>query len=184
MGIFDQPSRPFWSRSTVLHAVLGLIAYAISAWIFYYYGALWAVSITSLTRLALVRPSSWTLWISTPYPFTLLFLVYGVKDVFLPEALYAALSRPLAFVLVVTAALAVSVPWTMWCISKAIEGHGAGPRRRWAVVVWVLTGAALFSPTPEFASWLLHRVVEPVAMVGYAAIVGHARSSKNVPSMR
>ena len=180
MGLFpdlDKSPQPFWSRRTGLFAAAGLACYALSRWLFTFdsTAVLLLTSVLRLGPLLLIAGSqrAWTVMFATPYPFDLAFTAYSGRGRWLTEDLAMDISSPTAFLIWMGGAMLVSIPLSSWMISRAAGTPMPEQLRYLRGLLFGMTAVAVIVPLPQWSIFLMHNIAEPVALAGFAAVLGY-----------
>ena len=178
----EPSSRSFWNRATALFAGGGLFAYLVSA-VFFQIPPGWLLVLLSAARLlpgaaigALATRrfgSLHRLALAFPYPTELALFVYSKRFLWLPRDVALYLDGPTTRIIFVASVLLASRWATTAALPREVREQESAPLRRLGTVLFALTALGMVLPNPwEF--WFLHYVPEPIAMMGYCAVVGHA----------
>ena len=180
MGLFtdlDNPPQPFWDRGTVLFAAAGLACYALSRWLFTFDSpaVLLLISVLRLSPLMLIAGSrrAWPVMFATAYPFDLVFTVYSERARWLTEDLAMDISSPTAFLILIGGAMLISIPFSSWLISRAAGTPVLEQLRYLSGLLFGITALAVIVPLPQWSMFLMHNIAEPVALAGFAAVLGY-----------
>jgi hypothetical protein len=184
VGLFSQienPPEPFWSRRTLVFAAAGLICYLLSRWVFTIdsTAVLIIVSIVRLSPLLIMWPSmrpgrtAWPIALATPYPFDLAFTAYSERSLWLPENLALEASNPTAFLIFTSGVMLASIPLTNWLVSQSVDKSITEELRYLGGLLFGLTAFAAVVSVPQISVTTMRYVVEPVALAGYAAVLGY-----------
>lgn len=174
----------FWTSRTLKYAASGLIVYLLSQWLLRIDSTLLLV-VVSIVRLGLVplilgeRPP-WLTFIAAPYPFTLAFSAYAQRSSWLPEAVAMEISGPAAFLMCVAGAMLLSIPVTGVIIDKASRRPVEHWLRPLAIVVFGITALAVLMPAPQLSVLVLKYAAEPIALAGYATVLGFGTAKDTV----
>ncbi len=174
-----------------MYAAGGLFAYLISVALFAT-GSVWLVAGASLSRLLLgIAPAArsarrfggaapgplYPLALALPYPVNLALLAYAKRYRWLPFDAARVLSGPTASLIFLTAALLASRWITDAAVGKVTQGRGQELLRRFGHSLFAATAIVVVLAPSPLSLWLLHYVIEPAALVGYAAIIGRASNN-------
>jgi len=182
------PAPRFWTRTTVLFAAGGLFAYLVSL-VLFATGSAWLLIATSLVRLLLgIAPAAriarrfgwhsparlYPLAFALPYPVNLGLCAYAKRFQWLPFDVARALSGPTAALTFLACVLLASRWITDAAVSRVLNGQQEERLRllgRWLFAVTAIGVVLVSSP---LSPWFLHYLIEPVALTGYAALIGQA----------
>ena len=196
MPLFVEQAGParFWNRTAVVFACGGLFAYLVSLWLFETRSA-WVLVVVSTVRLLfgvgpaalIARRTGWrpagrlySVALAMPYPIELALFAYAKRFQFLPRDMVLTLSGPTAFLIFVIAVLLVSRWITVWALPVDVKNRQAEALRRLGgLLFWVTAVGGVLVPPPWNLAFL-HYVPEPIALIGYSAIVGRTSAPISV----
>ena len=181
VGLFSDilnPPEPFWTRATILYAVIGLISWAVSRFLFTIDSTalLIIVSLVRLSPLLLVVPQrkeAWPAALAVPYPFDLVFAAYSERARWLPESLALDASNPTAFLIFTSGLLLASLPLTGWIISRSTPKPVMHHLRVLTRLLFGLTAFAAILSVPQISVFVMKEIAQPIALAGFAAIFGY-----------
>ena len=194
MAFLDsQPAPRFWNRKTLWFALGGGGAYLASHWLF----EIRSLPVTGVVTLARILIGAWpaaqiarvwgwrfrgswrSLALAAPYPLDFARLVYFRRLDWLPRSLVFQMSGPTTYLIFLAAILLASRYVTDWAIRKA--GHSDETvRRRLGTLLFLLTAASVVLVPSSLSVWSLKYVVDPVAVIGYCAIVGSSMAKDSL----
>ena len=186
----DQPApEPFWNRRTILFAAAGFSCWLRTIWLGNGIGFVPLVFSASVVRLAPVlliarERRSWPAIFAMPYPFALAFLLYSERNRWLPENLALQISNPTAFLIGMSAVLFASILWTGWLIGKAVTRPVDHELRTLAGLLFGLTAVAVVLSVPHLSVFLMRYIAQPIALAGYAAVLGRGLPPPTGESVR
>lgn len=191
MGLFshiENPPEPFWTRATILYAAIGLISYAVSRYLSTIDSTplLIVAGIARLSPLLLLTPDrkrAWPLALAAPYPFELVFGAYSERARWLPEDLALEASNPTAFLIFTSGLLLASLPLTAWLISRSVREPVTAQLRFLNRLLFGLTAFAAILSIPQISIFVMKEIAQPVALAGYAAVLGYGMRNGNRPAV-
>jgi hypothetical protein len=191
VGLFshiEHLPEPFWTRATILYAAIGLISYVVSRYLFTIDSTplLVIVGIARLSPLLLVTPDrkhAWPVALAAPYPFELVFAAYSERARWLPEDLALEASNPTAFLIFTSGLLLASLPLTGWLISRSVREPVTAQLRTLNRLLFGVTALAAILSIPQISVFVMKEIAQPVALAGYAAVVGYGIRKGNRPAV-
>lgn len=136
--------------------------------------AWWLSSRIGLIPKPLAAPQLARLSVAAPFPYTALTWLYGQRNDWLPSSWLEYLNNPTAFLVFITGALAVSLVWTNFVLSRAVRNPGDSPAtfRSVAILLFVLMGVAASVGDPIWTIDLFRYFLEPAGIVLFGTAFG------------
>jgi len=182
VSLFDDPADPFWNRRTLQFALAGLICYGVSRWLFLFDSVpvLFVTSVLRFSPLVVIAGPrrTWPALFATPYPFDVAFTAYSDRGRWLPEELAMDLSTPTAFLIFTGGAMLVSIPITVWLVSRACSTPVPEQARYLSGLLFGITALAVIVPVPQWSTFMMRELAQPAAMAGLAALLGYGTRIK------
>jgi hypothetical protein len=182
------PAPRFWTRTAFLFAAGGLFAYLVSLALFET-GSAWLLIAASLMRLLLgIAPAAriarrfgwhspaslYPLALALPYPVNLALFVYGKRFQWLPFDAARTLSGPTATLIFLTGVLLASRWITDAAVRRVLSGQQEERLRLLGRWLFALTAIGVVLVPSPLSPWFLHYIAEPIALIGYATLIGQA----------
>jgi hypothetical protein len=175
MEVGDPPER-FWTRRTIWFGSAGVACYLLSFWLppIHSTAILVVISIGRLSPLLVMLRGKrvWLAALCTPYPFRLALFGYFELVRRLPDDVAGQMSGPTAYLLSISGLLLASIPLTNWVIARSVSRRVDDHLRAVGRLLFALTALAALVSAPQFSLMIMKFIVQPVALAGYAAVLG------------